>query len=136
MYVCEVEQVREQVAFLKHTISKDGLSQVLQGFFTIVAPLTKPMRKNVYFVWTKECKANFQELKKQLTTAPILTLITRNGGFVVFTYVPNVSLRCVLIQDENVVPNDSRQLKEHERNYVTYHLELAAVMFALKIRRH
>lgn len=76
----------------------------VQGFFTIVVPLPKLMRKNVSFVWTKECKANFQELKKQLTTAPILTLITRNGGFVIFTDAPNISLRCVLLQDGNVVP--------------------------------
>ena len=95
----------------------------------IVAPLTKLMRKNVSFVWTKECKANFQELKKQLTTAPILTLITRNGGFVIFTYAAK------LIQDGNVVAYDSRQLKEHEWKYATYHLEWAAVMFALKIWR-
>lgn len=78
------------------------------------------MRKNVSFVWTKECKANFQELKKQLTTAPILTLITRNGGFVIST---------------DAASYDSRQLKEHEWKYATYHLEWAAVMFALKIWR-
>ena len=30
----------------------------------------------------------------------------------------------------------SRQLKPHEQNYPTQHLELAAVVFALKIWRH
>ena len=30
----------------------------------------------------------------------------------------------------------SRQLKEHEKNYPTHDLELAAVVFALKIWRH
>ena len=30
----------------------------------------------------------------------------------------------------------SRQLKPHEKNYPTHDLELAAIMFALKIWRH
>ena len=35
-----------------------------------------------------------------------------------------------------VVAYASRQLKVHERNYPTHDLELAAVIFALKIWRH
>ena len=34
-----------------------------------------------------------------------------------------------------VIAYASRQLKVHERNYPTYDLELAAVVFSLKIRR-
>ena len=45
-------------------------------------------------------------------------------------------LGCVLMQDGKVVAYGSRQLKDHERNYPTHDLELAAVVFALKIWRH
>jgi len=45
-------------------------------------------------------------------------------------------LRCVLIQQGQVVAYASRQLKEHEKNYPTHDLELAAVFYALKIWRH
>ncbi|WMV49749.1 hypothetical protein MTR67_043134 [Solanum verrucosum] len=40
------------------------------------------------------------------------------------------------MQDKNVIAYASRQLKVHERNYPTYHLELAVVVFALKIWQH
>ena len=40
------------------------------------------------------------------------------------------------MQDGNVVAYASRQLKPHEQNYLTHVLELAAVVFALKIWRH
>ena len=40
------------------------------------------------------------------------------------------------MQEEHVVAYASRQLKQHEKNYPTYDLELAAVVFALKIWRH
>ena len=40
------------------------------------------------------------------------------------------------MQDGKVIAYASRQLKTHEKNYPTHDLELAAVIFALKIRRH
>ena len=40
------------------------------------------------------------------------------------------------MQEEKVVAYASRQLKRHEANYPTHDLELAAVVFALKIWRH
>ena len=45
-------------------------------------------------------------------------------------------LGCVLMQDGRVIAYASRQLKKHEQNYPTHDLELAAVVFALKIWRH
>jgi ribonuclease HI len=42
----------------------------------------------------------------------------------------------VLMQQGCVVAYASRQLKEHEKNYPTHDLELAAVVYALKIWRH
>ena len=43
---------------------------------------------------------------------------------------------CVLMQSGRVVVYGSRQLKNHENNYLTNDLELAAIVFALKIWRH
>ena len=40
------------------------------------------------------------------------------------------------MQEGRVVAYASRQLKKHETNYPTHDLELAAVVFALKIWRH
>ena len=45
-------------------------------------------------------------------------------------------LGCVLMQSGRIVANGSRQLKNHERNYPTHNMELATIVFALKIWRH
>ena len=42
----------------------------------------------------------------------------------------------MLIQNRNVIAYASRQLKPHEINYPTHDLELAVVVFALKIWRN
>ena len=44
-----------------------------------------------------------------------------------------IGLGCVLMQDGKVVAYPSRQIKPHEQNYPTHDLELAVVVFALKI---
>ena len=45
-------------------------------------------------------------------------------------------LGCVLMQSERVVAYGSHQLKNHEQNYPTHDMELAVVVFALKILLH
>ena len=60
---------------------------------------------------------------KRLTTAPILTLPSDSGGFVIYTDASNVGLGCVLMQDGKVIAYGSRQLKEYKKNYATHDLE-------------
>ena len=52
----------------------------VKGFSSISAPLTKLTRKDIPSVWTKQCEADFQELKTRLPTTPILTLPLGTGG--------------------------------------------------------
>ena len=101
----------------------------------ILAPLTKLTRKDVPFVWFDACEDSFQELKESLTSVPILSLPSGSGGFVVFTDASGTGLGCVLMQNGKFVAYGSRQLKEHKK-YATHDLELAVVMFALKMWRH
>ena len=53
----------------------------------------------------------------------------------VYTDASGTGLDCVLMQDGHVIAYASRQLRPHEVNYPTHDLELAAVVFALKIWR-
>nr|KYP38285.1 Retrotransposable element Tf2 [Cajanus cajan] len=108
----------------------------LEGFSRIVMPLTQLTRKDQPFVWTDACEKSFQELKRQLTTSPILVLPDTGEHFDVFCDASHQGLGCVLMQGGRVVGYASRQLKAHERNYPTHDLELAAVVFSLKSWRH
>ncbi|KAI5339223.1 hypothetical protein L3X38_018495 [Prunus dulcis] len=108
----------------------------VEGFASIVAPLTRLTRKDVAFEWTEECEQSFQELKRRLTTAPVLALPDNVGNFVIYSDASLQGLGCVLMQHDRVIAYASRQLKKHEQNYPVHDLELAAVVFALKIWRH
>lgn len=108
----------------------------VEGFSTIAAPLTRLTHQDIPFVWSEECEMSFLKLKELLTSAPILTLPIEGEGFTIYCDASGVGVGCVLMQQGRVIAYASRQLKVHERNYPTHDLELAAVVFALKIWRH
>jgi predicted transcriptional regulator len=55
---------------------------------------------------------------------------------VVYNDASKKGLGCVLMQHERVIAYASRQLKSHEVNYPVHDLELAAVVFVLRVWRH
>ena len=75
-------------------------------------------------------------MKRRLTTAPILIVSNRGQGYTVYCDASRAGLGCVLMQSRRVVAYGSRQLKNHEQNYPTHNMELATIVFALKIWRH
>jgi len=66
----------------------------------------------------------------------MLTISDPQLTFVVYTNACGYGLGCVLMQQGRVVAYASRQLKPHEQKYPTHDLELAVIVFALKIWRH
>ncbi|WVZ76490.1 hypothetical protein U9M48_024465 [Paspalum notatum var. saurae] len=113
-----------------------GLVGYYEGLLKIAKPMTSLLEKGVPFIWTKERQAAFDELKKRLTTAPVLTLPDLTKSFTVYCDASKEGLGCVLMQEGKVIAYASRQLRKHEVNYPTHDLELAAVVHALKIWRH
>ena len=65
----------------------------------------------------------------------MLTQPTPGKEYTLYSDASRIGLGCVLMQDGKVVAYASRQLKFHEQNYPTHDLELAAMVFSLKIWR-
>ncbi|WMV50207.1 hypothetical protein MTR67_043592, partial [Solanum verrucosum] len=83
----------------------------LKGFSIIASPWTKLLQKDVKFIW-------------------------EGKEYVVYNDASHNGLGCALMQEEKVISFTSRKLKPQELNYPTNDLELAAIVFALKIWRH
>jgi hypothetical protein len=102
----------------------------------ISMPMTELLEKTKTFEWTPRREANFQELKKRLTTAPVLTMPDMEKPFSIYCDASGQGLGCVLMQDGHVVVHASRQLRKHLEKYSMHDLELAAIVHTLKIWRH
>ena len=107
-----------------------------KGFSVIASTLTKLLKKGVKFEWDDKCQSSFEQLKKILVEAPVLTQPTSGREYAMYSDASRIGLLCVLMQDGKVVAYASRKLKSHEQNYPTHDMELAVVVFTLKIWRH
>ena len=56
----------------------------VEGFSKLAGPLTALTRKGQKYVWTERCEESFQELKRRLTTAPVLTLPQGTEGLAIY----------------------------------------------------
>jgi hypothetical protein len=98
--------------------------------------MTELLVKGNTFEWTPRRETSFQELKKRLTTTPVLTMPDMEKPFLIYYDASNQGLGCVLMQDGHAVAYASRQLRKTEEKYPTHDLELAAIVHAMKIWRH
>ncbi|GKE51711.1 putative reverse transcriptase domain-containing protein, partial [Tanacetum coccineum] len=108
----------------------------IEGFSKIAKSMTKLTQKGIKFNWGEKEENAFQLIKQKLISAPIQALPEGSKDFVVYCDASHKGLGVVLMQREKVIAYASRQLKIHEKNYITYDLELRSVVFALKIWRH
>jgi hypothetical protein len=69
----------------------------IEGFSRIVKPLTYLLEKRKEFKWDDRCQTSFEELKKKLTTAPVLIMPDIHKGFDVYCDASRQGLRCVLM---------------------------------------
>jgi hypothetical protein len=56
----------------------------IEGFWKIAKPMTKLLEKDKKFKWTPTYEASFQELKKQLTTTPMLVMPDMEKTFSIY----------------------------------------------------
>jgi hypothetical protein len=87
----------------------------ITGFSRIAHPITSLQRKEKKFLWTKDSERSFEQLKKLLTSAPILRITYLNEYFMVCIDACKEGMGGVVSQ--NVMCYESRKLKEHEKNY-------------------
>ena len=78
----------------------------------------------------------FQTLKGCLTSSPVLALPSGTGEFLIYSDASKHGIGYVFTQNDKVIAYASHQLKSYEKSHPTHNLELAVVVFALKIWRH
>jgi glutaredoxin-related protein len=70
--------------------------------------MTQLLKKDKKFEWTPKCEESFQELKKRLVTAPVLTMRDTTKNFDVYCDASKLGLGCVLMQEGKVIAYLSR----------------------------
>ena len=108
----------------------------IEDFSRLSRLMSKLTQKEVKFEWNDLCERAFQELQMRLTSAPILIVPKIGQMYIVYCDASKDGLGCVSMLSGRVVAYGYQHLKNHEWNYPTHDMELAAIVFALKIWRH
>lgn len=107
----------------------------INNFAQIAKPLHNLNKKNVDFVWTKECQVAFEKLKNSLVIAPVLDFpnFDINNEFILRTDASGYAVGAVLSNsNDKPIAYASRMLNKAEQNYCTIEKELLAIVWAIK----
>ncbi|RVW79461.1 Retrovirus-related Pol polyprotein from transposon 17.6 [Vitis vinifera] len=107
----------------------------IKGFSSLSKPLCELLAKDAKFIWDERCQNSFDQLKKFLTTTPIVRASNWQLPFELMCDTSDFAIGVVLGQREDGKPYmiyyASKTLNEAQRNYATTEKELLAVVFAL-----
>ncbi|CAM8998997.1 unnamed protein product [Rhodiola kirilowii] len=125
--------VRDIQSFLGHA---GFYRRFIKDFSKKALPLSTLLQKEVPFEFTNACKEAFNELKKALTSTPIIQTPDWKKPFEIMCDASDFAVGAVLGQKidkkAGVIYYASRTLDPAQRNYSTTEKELLAVVFALE----
>nr|CAN62323.1 hypothetical protein VITISV_018463 [Vitis vinifera] len=107
----------------------------IKGFSSLSKPLCELLAKDAKFIWDERCQNSFDQLKKFITTTPIVRAPNWQLPFELMCNASDFAIGAVLGQREDgkpyVIYYASKTLNEAQRNHTTTEKELLAVVFAL-----
>ena len=107
----------------------------------ITAPLNVLMQKDTSFVWTPVCQLAFTQLKRLMSSAPILVYPDPNRPFLLVTDASGLQVGGALLQEQpdgtlHPILYLSHTLDHYQRKYSTIELECFALFWCVTQLRH
>lgn len=126
------KNVRQVQSFLQ---TCSWYRRFVPNFAKCAQPLTQLTKKDSSWEWGSFQQNSFNELKRHLTSAPVLRQADSSKPYIIKTDASDYALGAVLVQgegaDEHPVEYASRLLTKAEKNYSTTEREALAVVWAV-----
>ena len=107
---------------------------------SLLAPIYDLTRKGRPFVWTKMHQANFEKIKEQMASPPVLTLPTSDGRYILYSDTSKSHAGSALWQIQNGKPRligyGSKSLPKACANYGITDLEMTGLMYNMLTWKH
>ncbi|KAJ4801510.1 polyprotein [Rhynchospora pubera] len=126
------KSVRELRGFLGLT---GYYRRFVKHYSSIAKPLTNQLKKNS-FGWNEEAEKAFNQLKKAMVTAPVLTMPDFSQPFILETDASDKGIGAVIMQGRRPIAFLSKCLGVKNQGMSTYEKEFLALLTAVQRWRH
>ena len=107
----------------------------IRNYAAIAGPLTDLLKKGA-FKWNDQASQAFQQLKKAITSQPVLALPNFDIPFEIETDASGIGIRAVLIQDKHPIAYFSKKMATSMQRQSAYTREFYAITEAIAKFRH
>ena len=112
----------------------------IQDFSAKAYPLKQLTRRSVEYKWSDECQQSFDELKRLLTSEPVLKLPDSSGRFILDTDASAVAIAAVISQQQeedgeikdHPIAYGSKSLSDTEKCYGAPKAEMLAAVYFIE----
>ena len=108
------------------------LAKFLPHVADVMEPLRRLTRKDVEWQWAEEQDKSFEEVKKLVTAAPILSYYDPKEELVIQCDASQKGLGAALLQKGKPISYASRTLTDTETRYAQIEKEMLAIVFSLE----
>lgn len=107
----------------------------------LLEPLHKLLRKNEKFIWSEECERSFTDIKKLLSSQPVLEIFDKDLPIRIYTDASLEGIGAVFKQVQNnnkekPVAYFSKKLNDSQKRKKAIYLECLAIKEAVKYWQH
>ena len=122
----DVEGVQRLNGFVNY------LAKFLPKLADHMEPIRRLTRQETEFVWSEEQEKAFTEIKKLVTTAPVLSYYDPKADLEIQCDASQKGLGAALLQKGKPIAYASRALTDTEQRYAQIEKEMLAIVFALE----
>lgn len=112
------------------------LSKFLPHSASVLYPLHNLLKKDVPWVWSSSQQEAFDQIKKMITSSPVLAFYDPSGELTLENDASEYGIGSVLMQNGKPVAFSSRTLSSSERNYAQIEKEMLAIVYGLEKFHH
>ena len=122
----DVEAVQRLNGFVNY------LAKFLPKLADVMEPIRRLTRKDTDWIWAEEQEKAFEDVKKLVTEAPVLSYYNPEGELEIQCDASQKGLGATLLQQGKPVVYISRALTETEQRYAQIEKEMLAIVYSLE----
>lgn len=127
--ILEIPEPRNRTELQRFMGTVNYLGKFIPNLSGMNQPLRQLLEKDTEWHWEEAQQKSFNELKRAITTAPVLKYYDVNEDIVLSVDSSKDALGACILQNGHPIAYASRSLNKSEQNYAQIEKEMAAIVF-------